>query len=56
MKRKTEARKVLEARNASYGNRNMPSGYVDETTLLLMSQDAGERATRKRVRRKRRGK
>jgi len=48
MPRKTDAKRIMEARNSSYGNSNLPSGYVDETTLLLMSQDADERAARRK--------
>jgi hypothetical protein len=43
---KTEAGKILEARQESYGN--LPSGWVDETTLLLMSQDVCERLARQK--------
>lgn len=39
--KKTEARKLMEARNASYAKKL--SGYMDETDLLLLSQDVAER-------------
>lgn len=40
--KKTEARKMFEARKGSYGGGI--SGTLDETDLLLLSQDAEERA------------
>lgn len=40
---KTEARKILDARRASYGSAGLPSGYMDETELLLWQQDIAER-------------
>lgn len=52
--RKTEARKIIEARRASYGSSGMPSGYMDETELLLWSQDIGERAAAARRAKQRR--
>lgn len=39
--KKTQARLIMEARNVSYAVK--PSGYMDETDLLLWSQDVAER-------------
>lgn len=44
MAEKTQARKIIEARRISYAN--LPSGYMDETELLLWSQDLAERKAR----------
>jgi hypothetical protein len=46
--KKTEAQKIIEARHASYAN--YPSGFYDETDLLLLSQHYSELIERKKKR------
>lgn len=49
-KNKTDARKIMEDRDATYGNDSLPGDYCDETTLLLMQQDFYERSQRRQRR------
>jgi len=51
---KTEAMKIMEARHGSYAD--YPSGFYDETDLLLMSQHVSELNARKKAKAPRRNK
>jgi hypothetical protein len=50
--KKTAARAIMEARNASYASK--PSGMMDETDLLLLQQDFAERRAQQEARKARR--